>query len=148
MERKDLSSRITLWANRAVAGVVVILLYTMPMLLNWYQRHRGLTPDERIALIIAFYLCAVVTLFALWQIEKMLGNVLSGQVFIRENVRRIGRLGICCALISLICLPAAFVYYPLIFMVVIMAFLCLAVSVVRSVIQAAVVIREENDLTI
>ena len=37
---------------------------------------------------------------------------------------------------------------PLIFLAVIMGFLCLMVSVVAGVMDAAVSIREENDLTI
>jgi hypothetical protein len=37
---------------------------------------------------------------------------------------------------------------PLIFMLIVMAFLCLVVSVVASVMDAAVTIREENDLTV
>ena len=45
-------------------------------------------------------------------------------------------------------MPAAFFYPPLVFMTVIMAFLALAVSVVKNVMAAAVEIREENDLTV
>ena len=50
--------------------------------------------------------------------------------------------------VALICLPAAVFYPPLVFMAVIMAFLALVVNVVGSVMNAAVAIREENDLTI
>jgi flagellar biosynthesis protein FliQ len=37
---------------------------------------------------------------------------------------------------------------PLIFLVAVMAFLCLIVGVVAEVMDAAVTIREENDLTV
>ena len=70
------------------------------------------------------------------------------QVFIRDNVRRIRRIQWCCCAVSLICVPASLAYLPLIFLVIIMAFLSLTVSVVASVMDAAVAIREENDLTI
>jgi hypothetical protein len=73
---------------------------------------------------------------------------LAGDVFIPNNVRRISRLRWCCLLVSLICLPATFFYLPLLFMVVIMGFLGLVVSVVANVMAAAVEIREENDMTI
>ena len=75
-------------------------------------------------------------------------NILAGEVFIRPNVRIIRRVCGCCMLVSLICLPAAFFYAPLIFFCIVMAFLCPVVNVVRYVFDAAVSIREENDLTI
>ena len=48
----------------------------------------------------------------------------------------------------MICLPAALIYYPLLFMVIIMGFLALVVCVLCRVMNAAVAIREENDLTV
>ena len=50
--------------------------------------------------------------------------------------------------ISLICLIAGVAYPPVMFIAIIMGFLCLTVSVVASVMDAAVALREENDLTI
>ncbi len=145
---KQLGTKITLWANRAIAVVVVCLLFCLPSLLNWYSQYRVLQDMERIALMAAFYACAAVVLPALWQIDCLLRNILREKVFIAQNVKHIRTIQWCCGLVSLICLPAAVCYYPLIFMVVIMSFLCLVVSVVTRVMDAAVSIREENDLTI
>lgn len=145
---KNISPRVTLWVNRAIAVLVAALLPGMPFLLFWYCHIRTLTQAEYWAIMIAFYLCALITLLALWKVERLLRNVLSGEVFVRKNIRHIRTIQWCCGLISLICLPAAFFYLPLCFMVVIMGFLCLIVSVVARVLDAAVSIREENDLTI
>ena len=46
------------------------------------------------------------------------------------------------------CIPAAVFYLPLVFMAVIMGFLFLVTGVLTKVMDAAVNIREENDLTI
>ena len=146
--RKQLGTKITLWANRVIAVIVVCLLFGLPSLLNWYSQYRLLQDIERIAVTAAFYACAVVVLPALWQIDCLLRNILHEKVFISQNVKYIRSIQWCCGLVSLICLPAAVCYYPLIFMVVIMSFLCLMVSVVTRVMDAAVNIREENDLTI
>ena len=70
------------------------------------------------------------------------------QVFIAENVSRVRKIRWCCAGVSLVCLPAALIYYPLMFLVVIMGFLCLVITVVCRVLDEAVSLREENDLTI
>lgn len=148
MKQKFSPAVLTLWANRFIALVLLVLLFTLPSLLEIYCKVRILRPEERVAIIIAFYCCAAITAFALWHMDSLLRSILRGQVFIRQNVTRIRVLQYCCGCVSVVCLPAAIYYYPLVFVVVIMAFLCLAVSVVTQVMRAAVDIREENDLTI
>lgn len=145
---KKTNVTVTLWATRAVALTVAILLFTLPALLDWYCQYRMLYAMERIALTIAFYCCAVVVFVALWHMDALLRSIRAGVVFVTENVCHIRILQWCCGMVALICVPAAFCYYPLVFMVVVMGFLCLVVSVVRRVMEAAVAIREENDLTV
>lgn len=146
--QKDTGVRATLWATRGIAGAAFVLTLFLPVLLRWYCRYRYLTDAEQTAILAAFYGCALVTEAALWQLDRLLSNLLRQQVFVRENVGCIRTVQWCCGLVSLICLPAACIYYPLVFMVVIMAFLCLVVSVVRQMMDAAVTLREENDLTV
>ena len=148
MKRSVNAVTVTLWAARLVALVMFVLLFTLPALLDWYCLYRALQPLERTALTIAFYCCSVAVFWALWQMDGLLRSIRRGEVFVIENVRRIGTLQWCCGAVALICIPAAFCYYPLVFMVAVMGFLCLAVSVLRQVMSAAVTLQEENDLTI
>ncbi len=148
MHKAPLSARITLWVNRLIGLLVAALLPLLPALLNWYCTFRTLRQDEYWAILIAFYCCVVLVALALWNLDRLLRNIIAFCVFTGENVRFISRVRWCCGGVSLICLPAAFVYYPLCFIVIIMAFLCLVVSVLTQVMAAAVSIREENDLTI
>ena len=148
MDRTLTMTRLTLWVNRMIALIVAVLLPCLPLLLNWYSNFRTLTQAEYTAILVAFYCCAVVIAVALWNLDKLLRNILKEEVFTRENVSRIRRVRWCCAGISLITLPAAFISLPLFFLVIIMAFLSLVVCVVVRVMDAAVIIREENDLTI
>lgn len=145
---KNRSAALTLWANRFLMMVVAGLACGMPRLLRWYNRFRPLEDKTNLALLIGFYLCVPIVLFALYNLEKILHNIRSGEVFVRSNVRMIRRVCGCCLLVSLVCLPVSVHYQPLIFLSVIMAFLCPVVNVVRYVFDAAVTIREENDLTI
>ena len=69
-------------------------------------------------------------------------------VFIQENVRRVRRVQWCCGLVAILCLAAAFFALPALLIATIMGFLCLVVSVVACVLENAVALREENDLTI
>ena len=53
-----------------------------------------------------------------------------------------------CGAVSLITLACTWLYPPLLFVTLIMAFLCLVVAVVSNIMAAATRLREENDLTI
>ena len=146
--RLRISATVTLWVNRVIFVSVAALAFLLPWLMDLYTAARPLDSDAQKAIFLAYYACAPVVLFALWNIEWLVRRILAGEVFIPNNVRRISRLRWCCLLVSLICLPATFFYLPLLFMVVIMGFLGLVVSVVANVMAAAVEIREENDMTI
>ena len=148
MNKQSIMTRITLWMNRLTALTVLAMLIGLQPLIQWYCTIRVLTEQEQTAISIAFYACAAVIFYALWNMEMLLKAILQGDVFITMNVRRIRRIQWCCGLVSLICIPAAFVYVPLAFIAAIMAFLFLAVSVVACVMDSAVSLREENDLTI
>lgn len=148
MKTKNRSASLTLWANRILMLILMFLACTMPFFLRWYNRYRPLEEATNLILLIAFYICIPIALFALYNLEKLLRNILAGEVFIRPNVRIIRRVCVCCMLVSLICLPPAFFYPPLIFFCIVMGFLSPVVNVVRYVFDAAVSIREENDLTI
>ena len=148
MKEKINLTLITRGSTRCIALILAVLIPTMPRLLKWYTTVRTLTDSERLAITVAFYICAVIVAFALWQMDRLLSSLLKKQVFLRENVRRVRRVQYCCAGVSLVCLPAATVYYPLIFMFVVMGFLSLVICVVCRVLDEAVSLREENDLTI
>lgn len=142
------SAKITLWVNRAIILAVAVLLVALPKLLDWYQGFRPLGLHGAAAIFFGFYLCMPPVLWALWNMDRMLGNILAEQVFVVDNVRRIRHVRWCCAVVSLICIFAGCFYQPLIFLAVIMAFLALVVTVLGQVMKAAVALREENDLTI
>jgi len=148
MNKQRKLTMITLWINRLIAALLTVLLFTLQPIIRWYCTFRTLTGSEQTAITVAFYCCALVVFFALYNMDRLLTAILEAKVFIRENVKRLRRVQLSCALVSLICIPASFAYMPLVFMVVIMAFLCLCISVVSCVMDTAVSLREENDLTI
>lgn len=148
MTKKISSARVTLWANRVIIAIVLMLLPAMPSLLGWYSTTRILSTAKYYAILIAFYCCAIFVIPTLWKMDRLMRNIMLGKVFHRDNVKLIRFVRRSCGIVSLICLPAAFIYYPLIFLVIIMTFLCLAVSVLVQVMDAAVTLQEENELTI
>jgi hypothetical protein len=144
----QLSAKCTLWCTRFLGLLVLVLIFTFPGILDWYQSFRPLGLHGAAAVYFGFYLCVPVVFFALWCMDRLVRNIQKKEVFVTANVRYIRRIRWCCAGISLICLPAACFYQPLWLMVVIMGFLALVVSLVKNIMAAAVELREENDLTI
>ena len=148
MKTKNLSVQIMLWVTRAVAVLVGILPFLLPSILEWYAGFRYLSLTERRTIAICFVCCALVIFWALWNMDSMLRSILSGEVFTRKNVRCLRHVQWCCAIVAVLCVVATFAYLPLVFLSIIMGFLFLAICVVSNVMDAAVAIREENDLTI
>lgn len=148
MNNKQISAKISLWANRFVAALMVVLVFGLPAILDWYTGFRFLSDTEQRIITVAFYCCVVIISWALWNMDCLLRSILARQVFVRKNVRAIRQIQWCCGLVALVTAVTCFAYLPLIFLAVIMGFLCLVVSVVASVMDAAVTLREENDLTI
>ena len=143
------AAKATLFFNRFLAIIMVALLFVLPDFLDWYVTLRPAMRDSaQQALIWGFYCCAPAVFFALWELERLLRAILGRRVFIWPNVRSISRVRWCCLTVSLICLPAACFYPPIMFMSIIMFFLTLILSVLANVMAAAVEIREENDLTV
>lgn len=148
MDQQRLWTRITLWVNRAVAMVLAVLIFTLPSLLRWYAGFRFLSAGQQWWITGAFYCCVGIIGWALWQMDCLLRNILAGEVFVRKNIRAIRGVQWCCALICIVTGVTCFAYLPLETVAMIMGFLSLTICVVAQVMDAAVTIREESDLTI
>lgn len=148
MKKSPIPVIITLWANRCVAVAIAILPFLLPTILDWYAGFRYLTIPARRTVVICFVCCAIVIFWALWNLDRLLRSILAGDVFVRSNIRALRHVQWCCAVVAVLCLVATFAYLPLLFLTVIMGFLFLTICVVSGVMDAAVSIREENDLTI
>ena len=65
-----------------------------------------------------------------------------------EDAKLVSQVGLCCAAVCLVTGAAGFVYPPLLFVALLMLFLCLLMNVISSVLSAGAHLREENELTI
>lgn len=144
-------ARYTIWVNRAVMAVVAALMLALPSLLRWYCSllNDYVMPQRDLTGIWVSYIpCALVILYALWNVEKIMDNLLAQKVFIRENVCRVRRIQYSCGIVAVVCVVDVLFALPMLVLAAIMGFLCLVVSVMANVLAAAVALQEENDLTI
>ena len=149
MKTYQKSARVTLYACCIVAGLIILLVPGFPLVIRLY--HEYVSPFDRsgqTALLTAYYLSVPAALLALWNMVRLLKNILSDRLFVMDNVRRIRRVRWCCLEVSLACLATAWWLPSLLLIGGIMALLCLTVTVIGQVMKAGVEIREENDLTV
>lgn len=146
--KSNRSIMVTLWVVRFFMIVLGVLLFLAPWLTTLYINFRHMAQIHRIVILSAFYCCTPPAGIALWSMNQLLKSFLRGEVFTRSNVSLVRRVSVCCAAVALITLAAGFGYPPLFFVAVLMAVLFLCVLVVANLLEAAAVIREENDLTI
>lgn len=149
MKRKALT-KVTLWANRLVALLVGILVFALPGLTMWYcgLLNYEIPHGDYVGILACFYCCALAIFAALWNVDGIMRNILRQQVFIRENVKRVRVIQWCCGIVAAICLVATFFALPMVILVAVTGFLFLVVGVVASILDSAVALQEENDLTV
>ena len=142
--------KLTIWMNRLVMALVAALVVPLPWIVDWYANLLGYYPPKTdlVGIWLSYIVSAAVIFLALWNMEKLMKNILSGEIFIRENVRRVRRVQHSCGIVALVCLVATVFALPMVLLAAIMGFLCLTVSVLANVLDAAVALQEENDLTI
>ena len=142
------SAALCIWVTRVFMLILVAALFLMPAIVRWYTGLRALTENAAAVLLGAFYICAVPAALALFAIHRLLGNIRQDRVFLSENARLVAQVGLCCAAVCLITGAAGIVYPALLFIALLMLFLCLLMNVISSMLSAAAHLREENELTI
>ena len=95
-----------------------------------------------------FYPCAVFAYVTLYSLIKLLFNIRKDEIFIMPNVRYLRRISWCCFAVALITLIGGLFYIPFLFVAVAAAFVGLMLRVVKNVMENAVEIKAENELTI
>ena len=79
---------------------------------------------------------------------KLLFNIKKGDIFITANVKYLRRISWCCFAVAAITFVGGIFYVPFGFIAIAAAFVGLMLRVVKNVMQNAVEIKTENELTI
>ena len=115
---------------------------------NYFNQSDHVQYFKYVAFISSYYPSAVLGIFAVISLIKMLFRIKNGNPFCKENVKSLKFISWCCFIVALITFLGSFFYLPLIIVTVAAGFFGLILRVVKNVIQSAVELREENDLTI
>ena len=136
--------------TRAISVLFCVLLLVLmifgPKLLSQYFGYLVDSLTKKV--LLAFYLCCPAAWAALVSILKLMTNIIQEKIFIPQTVFLMRLLSWCCAYVSLVCLVFGFYWAPLFVFALGAAFMTLILRVLKSVMQRAVDLRAENDLTI
>ena len=151
MKRKTsavISLIICIISSAALMGLIV----TMPSFFAWFygMLNGAQESAERIihTVVVTFYCCAPFAAAALTMMIIILLNVIKDKVFIKQNVLCFRLISWCCYAVFIITAIGITKYLPLVIVAFAMAVIGTLLRVIKNILQAAVELREENDLTI
>ena len=138
-----------------VCAVLTVGLFLGPWAVKmWFQIYRGWSENgeamERMLVLfkVCFYPCACLGFVTLYSLIRLLLNIKKDDIFITPNVKYLRRISWCCIVVSLVTLAAGILYIPYLFVSVAAGFMGLMLRVVKNVMENAVQLKEENELTI
>lgn len=146
--KKDRSALVSLVTVGALSAILLLLAVFGPMLVSAFIEHFDRPASIYLPIVATFYAIlpfAAGVLICLW---KLLGNILAEEVFIPQNVRLLRAISFLLFFATGVFAVAGYFYMPFYLLAVCAAFMVLIVRVVKNCFAAAVVLKEENDMTI
>lgn len=155
-----------MWNSKKSTALSIIVCFlflfilTVAMFLSpygvklWLTVYRGFNPNGKALHDLltlfkwCFYPCSVFAYITLYSLIKLLFNIKAMQIFIVKNVTYLRVISWCCFVVALITFIGGCIYIPFMVVAVAAAFVGLMLRVVKNVMQNAVEIKAENELTI
>ncbi|HWQ77765.1 MAG TPA: DUF2975 domain-containing protein [Anaerovoracaceae bacterium] len=144
----DKSVLASLICTRIVIILVICAVFAAPFMVNSYVAYATKNPAVITPLLATIYACSVPGLVALFSLDRLLANIKKKNVFIEKNVKHLRVISWCSFAVSAILFISGFYYLLFLLIAVAAAFFGLILRVVKNVIEHAVAIKNDNDLTI
>ena len=141
---------LSIFCTRLVIALVLVCAVLLPQIIKGYIAFYQIPPptEPLTTLMVILYSCCIPAMIALFSLDRLLVNIKKERVFIAKNVRLLRLISWCCFTAAAI-LACALPYYLFsIVMAIVLAFIGLLVRVVKNVIDAAVILKDEHDYTI
>ncbi|MCQ2475108.1 MAG: DUF2975 domain-containing protein [Clostridia bacterium] len=154
MNYSKVSAGISLGICILSSAMLIILAFIFPEFFKtMYMTYNEFGSPEVLSKLMtwvvpAFYCCVPFAAAALYMLIRLLLNIIKDKVFIVRNVRLLRFISWCCYAVMLITFISSCGFPVLIIIAFAMAVVGTLLRVVKNVMDSAVKIREENDLTI
>lgn len=158
MWNRKRSVKLSIAVCGALAVLIAAMVTVLPFVYNWdnggmvYSK-AGLIGNGKAVICITLYISAAIIYFAFYHLIKLLLNIMKNDIFIASNVRALRIISWCCFAVSAVIFAGGILALPLhlftfVTVAVAACFGGLLLRVVKNVMQSAVELREESDLTI
>lgn len=147
MKHYEKSLFVTIAINRICIAVWTACLFLVPQISKWYDTYSNKKPIFWV-LTVLLYMEMIPAAVVLYKLNKLLSNIKTGKIFEHENVGCLRVISYSCFVIAAI--AAVMIYWRILAftLTVSFAFIGLLLRVLKNVFEQAVIIREENDLTV
>lgn len=132
-----------------VGGIGIFL--SLPIALKWYLGLLYTRTSENYDFLLGFlFITGILALAVVNEIRKLLKNINKRNPFIRENVKSLNRIAVSCLLIAACYIIKILFYNSFLTIIITMVFIITGFFsiILAEVFQQAVIVKEENDLTI
>lgn len=146
--KNDRSTITSLVAVFILGIALLILTFTAPMLIKLFLSSFRNFGGDYLLLVITFYSVLPFAFAILYCLGALLFNVKNEKIFTKKNVSLLRALSILLFIATLIFIACGFFYMLFFVIAIAAAFLGLIVHVVKNCLEAAVVLKDENELTI
>ncbi len=144
-DKSTIVSLVTLWL---LGGVLIALAFTAPLLAKAFIERFDRPENIYMPIVTTFYCIFPFAAGVIVCLSGLLKNILRGNVFITANVKLLRAISVLLFFATLIFAVAGYFYMPFFLLAICAAFLVMIVRVVKNCFAAAVLIKDENDMTI
>lgn len=147
MQHYKKSLMITLIIDRIGIVVWFACLFLVPQIARWYDMYSN-KDSIFVQFVILVYLAMIPAAIILVKLNTLLSNIQKEKIFEHDNVTCLRVISYCCFIIA--ALAAIMIYWRILSVVVVVSFgfVGLLLRVLKNVFEQAVLLREENDLTV
>lgn len=150
LDQKGFSGIVKHILDLIFLGGISILL-SLPIALKWYLELMYTRTSENYYFLLGFlFLTGILALVVVNEIRRLLKNLNQRNPFIRDNVKSLNRIAISCLLIAACYLIKIIFYNSFLTIIITMVFIITGFFsiILAEVFRQAVIVKEENDLTI
>ena len=138
-----------------LAVILVLLVVLGPMIFEYYMvGYRGFAKGGtslwaiKRVFSMCFYPSSIFAGVALYSLIKLLFNIKANNTFISQNVKYLRIVSWCCIAVSVITFIGGLFYIPFFFIAAAAGFVGMLLRVLKNVMQSAVELKAEQELTI
>lgn len=148
MKKQNRSAWLSLTLVYIFGALLIVLAFTAPLLVRTYIELTARPETMFLPVTTAFYVIFPLAAATLVALARLLRRILRGEVFVSANVAALRLISYLLYAATLVFLVAGFFYGPFLILTAAAAFIATVVRVVKNCFDAAVLLKDENELTI